>query len=56
VIGGWRILCNEELQSFHALPNITRLIKSRKMRYAHVARMGNMRNVYKILVGEPERK
>jgi hypothetical protein len=41
----------------YASPNIIRVIKSRRMRWVgHVARMGEMRNVYKILVGKPEGK
>jgi hypothetical protein len=42
---------------FHSSPSIIRMIKSRKMRWAeHVARMGEKRNVYRILVGKPEAK
>jgi hypothetical protein len=38
-------------------PNVIRMIKSRRMRWAgHVARMGELRNVYRILVGKPEGK
>jgi hypothetical protein len=38
-------------------PNIIRIIKSRRMRWAgHVARMGEKRNAYRILVGKPEGK
>jgi hypothetical protein len=41
----------------YSSPNIIRIIKSRKMRWAgHVARMVETRNAYKILVGKPERK
>jgi hypothetical protein len=48
----WRKLHNEELQDLYCSPNIFRLIKSRRMRLAgHVARMGNRRGVYRILVG-----
>jgi hypothetical protein len=54
VTGGWRKLHNEELHDFYSSPNI-RMIRSRGMRWAgHVARMGEMRNAYKILVGKPE--
>jgi hypothetical protein len=54
VTGDWRKLHNEELYSS---PNIIRMIKSRKMRWAgHVGRMGDTRNAYRILVGKPEGK
>jgi hypothetical protein len=52
----WRKLHNDELHSLYSSPNIVRMIKSRRMRWTgHVARMGEMRNEYKILVGKPER-
>jgi hypothetical protein len=55
VAGGWRRLRNEELHNLYTSPNIIRVIKSRRIRWAeHVARMGEMRNVYKILIGKPE--
>jgi hypothetical protein len=55
VVGGWRRLHNEELHNLYALPNIIRVIKSRRMRCVEdVARMGTMRNAHKILVGKPE--
>jgi hypothetical protein len=45
---------NEELDYQYSSPNIVRVIKSRKMRWAgHVARMGEMRGVYRVLVGKP---
>jgi hypothetical protein len=48
VTGGWRKLHNEELHNVYSSPNIIRMIKSRRMRWAgHVARMGA------ILVGKP---
>jgi hypothetical protein len=53
VAEGWRILHNEELHNLYASSNITRVMKLRKMKWAtHVARMGEMRNAYSILVGE----
>jgi hypothetical protein len=55
VTGGWRKLHNEELHNLYFSPSIIRIIKSRRMRWAgHVARMGEKRNAYRILVGKPE--
>jgi hypothetical protein len=57
VTGGWRKLHNEELHNLYSSPTIIRIIKSRRMRGAgHVARMGEKRNVYRLLVGKPEGK
>jgi hypothetical protein len=57
VTGGWRKLHNEELHNLYSSPSIIRNIKSRRMRWAgHVARMGEKRNVYRLLVGKPEGK
>jgi hypothetical protein len=53
----WRKLHNGELHNLYSSPNIIRMIKSRRLRWAgHVARMGETRNVYRILVGKPEGK
>ena len=55
VTGEWRRLYNEELNDLYSLPNIVRVMKSRRMRWAgHVARMGEGRGVYRVLVGKPE--
>jgi hypothetical protein len=57
VTGGWRKLYNEELQNVYSSPSVIRMIKSRRMRWAgHVARMGEKRNVYRLLVGKSEGK
>jgi hypothetical protein len=55
--GSWRKLNNDELHSLYSSPNIVRMIKSRRVRWAgHVARMGEGRGVYWVLVGRPEGK
>jgi hypothetical protein len=55
--GGWRRLHNGEIHNLHASPTIIRVIKSRKMKWTgYVARMWEMRNVYKMWVGKPEGK
>jgi len=55
VTGEWRKWHNEELNDLYSSPNIVRVIKSRRMRWVgHVARMGEERVVYRILVGKPE--
>jgi hypothetical protein len=57
VTGEWRKLHSEELHNLYSSPDIIRQIKSRRMRWArHVARMGEGRNVYRVLVGKPEGK
>jgi hypothetical protein len=57
VTGDWKKLHNEGLRNLYSSPNIIRMTKSRRMRWAvHVARMGQPRNAYRILVGKPERK
>ena len=52
----WRKLHNEELSDLYSLPNIVRVVKSRRMRWGggHVARMGEGRGVHRVLVGKPE--
>jgi hypothetical protein len=55
VTGEWRRLHNEELNDLYSSPNIVQVIKSRRMRWAgHVARMGEKRGAYRILVGRPK--
>jgi hypothetical protein len=55
--GSWIKLHNDELHNLYSSPNIVRVIKSRRMRWAgHVARMGKRRGVYRVLVGRPEGK
>jgi len=57
VTGEWRRLRNEELNDLNSSPNIVRVIKSRRMRWAgHVARMGEEKGVYRVLVEKPEGK
>ena len=57
VTGQWRKLHSEELNDLYCPPNIVRVIKSRRVRWAgHVARMEEGRGVHKVLVGKPEGK
>ena len=57
VIVEWRKLHSEELNDLYSSPNIVRVTKSRRMGWAgHVARMGDTRGVYRILVGKSEGK
>jgi hypothetical protein len=57
VTGERRKLLNEELHNLYSSPNVIRQMKSRRMRWAgHVARMGEERKVYTVLVGKPEGK
>jgi hypothetical protein len=57
VAGGWRTLHNEELRNLYTSADIINAVQSRRMRWVgHVARMGDMRNAYRIRVGRPEGK
>ncbi|KAJ4443398.1 hypothetical protein ANN_05066 [Periplaneta americana] len=57
VTGEWRKLHNTELHALYSSPGVIRNIKSRRLRWAgHVARMGESRNAYRVLVGRPEGK
>jgi hypothetical protein len=57
VTGDWRKLHNDELHNLYSSPNIIRMMKSRRMRWAgHVARIEEPRNPYRILVGKQEGK
>jgi hypothetical protein len=52
----WRKLHNGELHNLYSSPDIIRQMKSRRMWAGHVARMGEGRNVYRVLVGKPKGK
>jgi hypothetical protein len=55
--GSWRKLHNNELHRLYSSPNIVRVIKSRRMRWAgHVAHMEEGKGIYRVLVGRPEDK
>ena len=57
VTGNWKGLHYVELNDLYCSLNIVRVIKWRRMRWAgHVARMGEERGVYRVLVGKPEGK
>ena len=57
VRGEWRKLHDEDPNDLYSTPNIIRVIKSRRIRWArHVARMGERRVVYMVLMGIPEGK
>ena len=53
VKGEWRKLHNEELNDYYYLTNIVRTIISRMRWVGHVARMGERRGLYRVLVGKP---
>jgi len=55
VTGEWMRMHNEELNDLYSSPNIVRVIKSRR-KSGQVARMGEERVVYRVLVGKPERR
>jgi hypothetical protein len=57
VTGEWRKLHTVELKYLYCSPNIVRVNKSRRKRWVgHVARMGESRGAYSVLVGKPEGK
>jgi hypothetical protein len=57
VTGEWRKLHNVELHDLYSSPSIIRIIKARRMRcVGNVARVGEKRNAYRLLVGKPEGK
>ena len=56
VTGEWRKLHNQEFRDLYSLPNIVRVLKSRRMWAGHVARMGEGRGVHGVLAWKPEGK
>jgi hypothetical protein len=56
VTGSWRKLHNEKLHNLYSLPSLIRMINSRMKWAGYVARKGEKRNAYRILVGKPEGK
>ena len=57
LLGTWNVRSLYRAGSLMAVAKVVRVIKSRRMRWAgHVARMGEGRGVYRVLVGKPEGK
>ena len=57
VTGEWRKLHNEEVNDLYCSPNIFRVIKLRRTRWAgHVVCMGEMRGIHRVLLERPEGK
>jgi hypothetical protein len=57
VTGGWRELNDEELHSLYCSPDIIRMVRSRSIRWVrHVARMVELRNAYKNVIGRRKRR
>jgi hypothetical protein len=57
VDGSWVKLHNDELHSLYSSPNMVRVIKSRRKRWAgHVTHMGEVRGLYRVLIVRPEGK
>jgi hypothetical protein len=55
VTGEWRKLHNEQLHDLYSSPSIIRIMKAMRMRWAgHLARKGEKRNAYRLLLGKPE--
>jgi hypothetical protein len=55
VTGEWRKLHNEQFHDLYSSPSIMRIMKAKRMRWAgHVARIGEKRNAYRLLLGKPE--
>jgi hypothetical protein len=56
VLGGLKKLYIEKLCDLYSSPNIIRIIKSRRVRWAGHVRIGEKRNVYRLFVGKPEER